>query len=139
MVKILINSFSFFSYFLVLLFFGNDIILQLLVLLFSQYIMSDSATPWTVGSSIHGISQVRILEWVVIPPPGHLADSRIEPRSPGWQADSLLLSHLGSHTIEKLFVCLLKDIVHISQGQLKSLLPLTILDCTVMLNLNGKC
>ena len=30
--------------------------------------MSDSATPWTVppGSSVHGISQARILEWVAL-------------------------------------------------------------------------
>ena len=84
MVKILINLFSFF--FLVLLFFENDIILQLLRLLFSHYVVSDSLQPMDCslsGSSIHGISQVRILEWVVIRPPGDLADPRIEPRSPG--------------------------------------------------------
>ena len=31
------------------------------------------------GSSIHGIFQVRILEWVAIPPPGDLPDPGIEP------------------------------------------------------------
>ena len=25
------------------------------------------ATPWTVGSSVHGILQARILEWVAMP------------------------------------------------------------------------
>ena len=30
------------------------------------------------------------------PPPGDLSDPRIEPVSPAWQADSLLLSHWGS-------------------------------------------
>ena len=47
------------------------------------------------GSSVYGISQTRILEWVVIsfldlPDPG------TEPRSPALQVDSLLLSHQGS-------------------------------------------
>ena len=39
-----------------------------LLLLFSRSVVSDSfATPWTCsppGSSLHGISQARILEWV---------------------------------------------------------------------------
>ena len=30
-------------------------------------VVSDSVTPWTVGSSVHGILQARILEWVAIP------------------------------------------------------------------------
>ena len=30
------------------------------------------------------------------PSPGDLPDPEIEPTSPGWQADSLPLSHLGS-------------------------------------------
>ena len=37
-------------------------------------------------SSVHGILQARILEWVAIPSPGDLLD----PRSPALQADSLL-------------------------------------------------
>ena len=41
------------------------------------------------GSSVHGILQARILEWVVIPSPGDLPDPGIEPRSPALQADSL--------------------------------------------------
>ena len=46
------------------------------------------------GSSVDGILQVRILEWVAIsfrgsPNPG------LEPMSPTWQADSLPPSHLG--------------------------------------------
>ena len=34
------------------------------------------------GSSVQGISQVRILEWVAIPASGDLLDSGIEPKSP---------------------------------------------------------
>jgi len=33
------------------------------------------------GSSVHGILQARILEWVACPPPGHLPDPGIEPAS----------------------------------------------------------
>ena len=33
-------------------------------------------------SSVHGIVQARILEWVAIPSPGDLSDPGIEPGSP---------------------------------------------------------
>ena len=39
---------------------------------------SDSRTP---GSSLHGIFQARVLEWVAIPSPGHLPNPEIEPES----------------------------------------------------------
>ena len=38
------------------------------------------------GSSVHGISQARILEWVAIPSPGDLPDLRIEPATLALQA-----------------------------------------------------
>ena len=41
------------------------------------------------GSSVHGILQARILEWVSIPSPGDLPDPGIEPGSPVLQEDSL--------------------------------------------------
>ena len=53
--------------------------------------------------SVHGILQVRILEqveyWSGLPFPssGDLPEPGIELESPAWQADSLLLSHQGSH------------------------------------------
>ena len=64
-------------------------------------VVSDSfVTPWTVsppGSSVHGISQARILEWVII------SSSKESSPAQGsnvyllhWQADSLPLSHLES-------------------------------------------
>ena len=42
------------------------------------------------GSSVHGILQARILEWVTIPFYRGSSDPGIEPRSPELQADSLL-------------------------------------------------
>ena len=41
------------------------------------------------GSSVHGILQARILEWVAIPSSGDLPDPGIKPGSPALQADSL--------------------------------------------------
>ena len=49
-------------------------------------------TPWTrnlPGSSVHGILQARILEWVAIPFFREFRDPGIEPRSSTLQADSL--------------------------------------------------
>ena len=51
------------------------------------------------GSSVLGIFQARILEWLPCPPPGDLPDLGIKPTAPAapaLQADSLLLSHQGS-------------------------------------------
>ena len=42
------------------------------------------------GSSVHGILQARILEWVAISFSRDLSDPGIKPRSPALQADSLL-------------------------------------------------
>ena len=42
------------------------------------------------GFSVHGILQVRILEWVAILSIRGLPKPGIKPRSPAWQADSLL-------------------------------------------------
>ena len=41
------------------------------------------------GSSVHGILQARILEWLPCPPPGDLPNPGIEPGSPAFQANSL--------------------------------------------------
>ena len=46
--------------------------------------MSDSCDPMDrslSGSSVHGILQARILEWVAIPPPGNLPNPGIKPTS----------------------------------------------------------
>ena len=47
-------------------------------------------TPCPPGSSIHGILQVRILEWVALPSPRHLPNPGIKPRSLALQMDPLL-------------------------------------------------
>ena len=49
------------------------------------------------GSSIHGILQARILEWVASPFSRASSDPGIEPRSPALQADPGL-SHQGGPT-----------------------------------------
>ena len=52
------------------------------------------------GSSVHGISQARILEWVAIFfyffSPRNLLNIGMEPMSPSLKLDSLPLGHLGS-------------------------------------------
>ena len=51
------------------------------------------------GSSVQGVFQERVLEWVSFTSPGDLPDPAIEPTSPvspHWQADTLLLHHMGS-------------------------------------------
>ena len=45
---------------------------------------------WSLpGSSVHGIIQGRILEWVAIPFSREFSDPGIEPSSPALRADSL--------------------------------------------------
>ena len=41
------------------------------------------------GSSVHGIFQARVLEWLPFPSPWDLPNSGIEPWSPALQADAL--------------------------------------------------
>ena len=51
------------------------------------------------GSSVQGLLQARILEWIACPPPGDLPHPVIEPMSPvapALQVASLPLSHGGS-------------------------------------------
>ena len=55
----------------------------------------DSSPP---GSSIHGIVQARTLEWAATSSPGDLPFPGIEPLSPEFAGDSLLLSHQGNQT-----------------------------------------
>ena len=47
------------------------------------------------ASSVHGILQVRILEWLPFSLPGDLSNLGMEPEPPPLQADSLPLNHQG--------------------------------------------
>ena len=56
------------------------------------------------GSSVHGILQTRILEWVAMPSSRDLPNPRIEPKSlksPYWQVDSFLLVPPGNKLYSK--------------------------------------
>ena len=58
----------------------------------SHSVMSNSLWPMDCsppGSSVHGILQARILEWVATSSQGDLPNPGIKPRSPALQADSL--------------------------------------------------
>ena len=57
----------------------------------------DNSPP---GSSVHGILEARILEWVAISFSSDLPDPGMEPTSPAWQVDSLPLSHHGSDYVD---------------------------------------
>ena len=54
------------------------------------------------GSSLHGILQARILEWLPFPSPGDLPDPGIEPRSPTLQADALTSEPSGKPRLLKI-------------------------------------
>ena len=58
-------------------------------LLLSCLTLSDPMDLSQLGSSVHGILQARVLDWIAIPFSGDLPDLEIEPRSPALQADSL--------------------------------------------------
>ena len=49
------------------------------------------------ASSVHGIFQARVLEWVAISLSRGSSWPRIEPRSPAFQADTLLSEQPGKH------------------------------------------
>ena len=77
----------------------TNIVSQLCVCVQSCPNLCNSLDHSPSGSSIHGISQVRILKWIAFPPPGDLPNPGIKPMpsvSSEMQADSLLLSHWGS-------------------------------------------
>ena len=56
------------------------------------------------GSSIHGIFQTRILEWVAISFSRDLPDPGVEPMSPSLQADALPSEPPGKYTYT--YICI---------------------------------
>ena len=66
--------------------------------------LCDPANCSLPGSSVHGILQARVLEWVAFPSPGDLSYPGIEPRSPALEADALTSEPPGKHNqINKFF------------------------------------
>ena len=68
----------------------------------SHSVISNSLWPKDcseLGTSVYGILQARILEWIAVLSPGHLPNLGMERVSPALQADSLHLSHQGSPII----------------------------------------
>ena len=75
--------------------------------------MSDSRSPMDCslpGSSVHGVLQGRILEWVAFPAPGNLPNPGIEPGSPTLQAVSLPTKLAGKNSNIKIVTDTLKKI-----------------------------
>ena len=56
------------------------------------------------GSSVHGLSQARILEWIAISLSRGFLHPGIKPKSPALHAVSLPLRHQGSPLINGTFV-----------------------------------
>ena len=59
------------------------------VKLLSRVRLCDPVDCSPPGSSVHGILQARVLEWVAISFSRGSSQPRIKPGSPEWQADSL--------------------------------------------------
>ena len=79
------------------------------------------ATPWIIacqGSSVRGITEARILEWVAFPSSGDLPNPGIKPESPALQMDFLLLSHWGSPQLYILLLINCKSCVILRQSQI---------------------
>ena len=66
---------------------AHDVLSRLVVPL-SHVTLCDPMDCSPPGSSVHGILQARILEWLPCPPPQDLPDPGTEPKSPALKADS---------------------------------------------------
>ena len=71
-------------------------LLLLLLSRFSHVQLCDPIGGSPPGSSVHWISQTKILEWLPFPSPGDLPDLGIEPGYPELQADYLLSKPAGN-------------------------------------------
>ena len=78
------------------------------------------------GSSVHGISQIRILEWIATPSPGDLPDPGIEPGSPELEG-APILSQFGEKNSEMFSFCFMK-IIWISEIYKLSIKDLVAID-----------
>ena len=69
------------------------------------------------SSSVHGILQARILEWLPFPSPGDLPDPGIEPESPALEVESLTSEPPGkpvNNSVAQQLVISRKDIRNFS-------------------------
>ena len=73
------------------------------------------------GSSVHGILQARILEWVAFPFSRDLPDPGIEPRSPTLQADSSLSEPPGKQDSNSTY--LQRDAVSLNEFNVCRIVP----------------
>ena len=69
----------------------------LLAVLLLGHVQQLFCDPMDCSSSVHGISQARILEWIAISFSRASPDPGSEPTSPAWQVGMLPLNHQGSY------------------------------------------
>ena len=81
---------------------STDVISIKLFSVVQRYVVSncDPMDCRLPGSTVCGISQVRIQEWVAFPSPGDLPNPGIEPASPALQMASLQLRHQGKPELQ---------------------------------------
>ena len=110
----------------------HAVLLLLLLSHFSRVQLCDPMDCGPPGSSVRGIFQARILEWVPCPPPGAILDTEIEPASPALAGrlfttvspgspDSvrrrltvaLICIPLMSNGVGRLFMCLIATHIYI--------------------------
>ena len=75
------------------------------------------------GSSVHGIFQARILEWVVMPSSRGSSQPRVKPKSPSLQANSLLSETPGKPKNTGLGSLSLLQGIFLTKESNQSLLP----------------
>ena len=93
------------------------------------------------GSSVHGIFQARVLEWIAISFSGDLPNPGIEPGSPALQADALPSEPPGKPTITQGWVkrkSCSPGLVPLSSISLL-VLPLLMHTCYKQMNCNCTC
>ena len=66
------------------------------------------------GSSVHGVLQARILEWVACSSPGDLPNTGIKPASPTLQVVSLPLSQQGKPLKNILYLFYFWTVAHVT-------------------------
>ena len=63
------------------------------------------------GSSVLGISQARVLEWLSFPFPGDLPDPGMEPASPTWAGEFFTTEPEANNSFHHTYSVIFKNIV----------------------------